>query len=456
MTLATTNTLITQEEALALIESTIKQSQAEGVFVSLSNSESALSRFCENQISQNIRKNRFKLSIISYFGKSSASASTTELDPEAIKQTVRRSEELARFAPADPEWMPLLPPQNYESRTPAFDLATASLSPLAKGEMLQQICLRAKNAGVNGSGTLSSAVSLQAIGNSAGLRVCDRTTEADFSFTARQEDGSSWNNRTAWSIEQLPLESITEEVIQKAIASRQPRPIKPGNYTVIFEPAAMGSLLPWVIWNLDARAADEGRSFMSCRDLGRAEARSDQKGQFGNRVGERIFSPLLQVQRNSAHPLLQGSTFFGDGLSNNYLEIIKDGIPQTLSYSRYWAQQQQQTATGAFYPLVMKGSSQSLSDLIAQTKQGILVSRAWYVRSVNPKTLEVTGMTRDGTFLIENGQLVYPVKNLRFNQSLPEMLANLEAVGKVQRCGSNVIPGCKITNFHFSSVTDSI
>ncbi|GAB4241367.1 MAG: metallopeptidase TldD-related protein [Stanieria sp.] len=452
MTLATFNTLITQEEALELIESTIKQSQAEGVFVSLSNSESALSRFCENQISQNIRKNRFKISITSYFGKSSASASTTQLDPEAIKQTVRRSEELARFAPEDPEWMPLLPPQVYESRIPAFDLATASLSPLAKGEMLQQICLRAKNAGVNGSGTLSTAVSLQAIGNSAGLRACDRTTEADFSFTARQEDGSSWSNRTAWSIEQLPLETITEEVIQKAIASRQPRPLTPGDYTVIFEPAAMSSLLPWVIWNLDARAADEGRSFMSRRDLGSAEARSDQKSP----VGERIFSPLLQVERNSAHPLLQGSTFFGDGLSNNYLEIIKDGIPQTLSYSRYWAQQQQQTATGSFYPIVMTGSSQNVSDLIAQTEQGILLSRAWYVRSVNPKTLEVTGMTRDGTFLIENGQLVYPVKNLRFNQSLPEMLANLEAVGTVQRCGSNVVPGCKITNFHFSSVTDSI
>jgi predicted Zn-dependent protease len=448
MTLATANTPISEEEASALIESTIKQSQAEGVFVSLSNSESTISRFSENQISQNIRKNRFKLSITSYFGKRSASASTTELDPEAILQTVRRSEELARFAPEDPEWLPLLPPQIYEERTPAFDLATASLSPLAKGEILQQVCSLAQKAQVNGSGTLSTTTTLQAIGNSEGLRAANRTTEADFSFTARSEDGSSWNNRTAWTIEQLPIEAITEEAIQKAIASRQPRPIEPGDYTVIFEPAAMSSLLPWIIWNLDARAADEGRSFMS---------RTDEQGKsLGNRVREAMFSPLVQVHRNPAHPLLQSNTFFGDGLSNNYLEIIKDGIPQNLSYSRYWAQQQQQQPTGSFYPIVMTGSQQNVSDLIAQTEKGILVSRAWYVRYVNPKTLEVTGMTRDGTFLIENGQLVYPIKNLRFNQSLPEMLANLEAISKIQRCGSSVIPGCKITNFHFSSITDSI
>lgn len=448
MTIATASNLLSQEEALAIIESTIKQSQADGVFVSLNASESTLSRFSENQISQNISRNRFKLNITSYFGKRSASASTTELDSEALAQTIKRAEDLARFAPEDPEGVELVSPQTYAQRTPAFDLTTAMASPLQKGKIIQKVCARSRQAKVNGSGTLSTNVSLNAIGNSNGLIACDRTTEADFSFTARQDNGSSWSNCTAWGIEQLPTEEITTKVIKRAIASRNPREIEPGDYTVIFEPAAMRSLVPCVIWDMGARAADEGRSFMS---------RTDETGKSnGNRLGEQLFSPLVQIQRNPNHPLLQSGRFFGNGLSNNPLEIIKDGIPQNLSYSRYWAQQQGKEATGAMYPIVMEGAEQTIDDLIAKTERGILVSRAWYVRYINPRTLEVTGMTRDGTFLIENGQIAYPIKNLRFNQSLPKMLANVEKLTQVQRCGSNVIPGCQVKDFHFSSITDSV
>ncbi len=450
MTLATLNTLITKKEALALIEFAIAQSQADGIFVSLSASETALSRFSENQISQNVRKNTFSLTATSYFGKRSASASTTELDKNAIAQTVKRAEDLASIAPEDPEWVELLPSQTYSDRTPAFDRATATLSPLKKGEIIQQVCSLSKDAGVNGSGTLSTQVSLNAIGNSAGLRGCDRTTEADFSFTARIDNGSSWNRCTAWSIDQLPIIELTEKVIQRAITSCNPQTIEPGDYTVIFEPWAFASLFLWVIWNLDARAADEGRSFMS---------RSDDSGEpVGNKVGEQLFNPIVQVKRHAAHPLLQGGRFFGNGLSNEDLDIITDGVPQTLSYSRYWAKEQEKEPTGAMYPspIVMTGSDQTVADLIASTERGILVSRAWYVRYVNPRTLEVTGMTRDGTFLIENGKISHPIKNLRFNQCLPEMLKNVVALSQAKRCGGSVIPGCKVKNFHFSSITDSI
>lgn len=448
MTLATLNSFLTKEEALALIDLAIAQSQADGVFISLSASETALSRFSENQISQNVRKNTFSLTVTSYFGKRSASAATTELDHEAIAQTVRRAEDLARIAPEDPEWVELLPNQTYSDRLPAFDQATATLSPLAKGEIIQEVCSLSQDAGVNGSGTLSFRVSLGAIGNSAGLRGCDRTTEADFSYTARIDNGSSWNRCTASRIDQLPVKDLTQKVIERAIASRNPQNIAPGDYTVVFEPAAFASLLPWVVWNLDARAADEGRSFMSRRD--------DAGQPMGNKVGEQLFNPIVQVERNPAHPLLQSDRFFGNGLSNNQLDIIKNGIPQTLSYSRYWAKEQHREPTGAMYPIVMAGSDQTVADLIASTARGILVTRAWYARYVNPRTLEVTGMTRDGTFLIENGKISHPVKNLRFNQSLPTMLKNVVAVSKAQRCGGSVIPGCKVENFHFSSITDSI
>jgi predicted Zn-dependent protease len=453
MTLATAPIPLNEDQAFSLVDSVIQQSSSDGVFVSLSTGEEFLSRFSENQISQNISKNRFSLSITSYFGKRSASASTTEIDPEAIKQTIQRSEELARIAPEDPEWMPLLEPQVYEQRIPAFDEATAALSPLERGEIVQRVCAMCRGAKpcapiVEGSGTLSTEAFLRVVGNSQGLQACDRGTEADFSFTARIEDGSSWSQRTAFSIDQLPIESLTEQLIERALASRHPREVCPGTYPVIFDSAAFADLLSYVVWNLDARAADEGRSFMS---------RIDQAGTpTGNRLGEQLFSSLVQVQRNPAHPLLQLGTCFGDGLSNRYLEVIKDGVPQTLSYSRYWSHQQGKEPTGPMYPIVMSGSNQDLADLISQTERGILVSRSWYVRYVNPRKLEVTGMTRDGTFWIEEGKIVYPIKNLRFNQSLPDMLRDVDALSSVQRFGNTVVPGVRVKAFHFSSVTDSV
>ncbi len=448
MTATTAPILLSEDQALSLVESVIQKSEAEGVFVSLSTGEEALSRYSENQISQNISRNRFNLTITSYFGRRSASASTTEIDPEVIAQTIHRSEELARIAPEDPEWVPLLEPQDYEQRTPAFDPETAALSPLARGEIVQRVCGLSAKAGVEGSGTFSTEAFLRVVGNSRGLRACDRGTQADFSFTARIEDGSSWSQRTGFAVDQLPIELLTEQLIERALASRHPRPVNPGKYPVVFDAAAFADLLSWVIWNLDARAADEGRSFMS---------RIDEAGKpVGNRLGEPMFSPLVQVQRQPAHPLLQLGTCFADGLSNHYREVIKDGVPQTLSYGRYWAQQQGKEPTGAMFPIVMSGSNQSLADLIAQTEQGILVSRAWYVRYVNPRTLEVTGMTRDGTFWIEEGQIAYPIKNLRFNQSLPEMLREIDALSSVQRFRSSVVPGVRVKAFNFSSVTDSI
>ncbi|HEY9830352.1 MAG TPA: DNA gyrase modulator, partial [Stenomitos sp.] len=238
MTLAAAPTFLSEDQALDLIETVIQQSEAEGVFVSLSANESALSRFSENQMTQNLSRTKFSLSITSYFGKRSASASTTELEPEAITETIRRSEELARIAPEDPEWVPLLEPQEYESRTPAFDEQTITFSPLARGEIVQQVCGLSRQAGVEGSGTLSTSAVLQAVGNSAGLRACDRGTHADFSFTARIEDGSSWGQRTAFSVNQLPIESVTEQLIQRALSSRQPREISPGKYPVVFDGAA--------------------------------------------------------------------------------------------------------------------------------------------------------------------------------------------------------------------------
>ncbi len=448
MTIATAPHLLSEDQALSLIETVIQQSEAEAVFVSISNSEEALTRYSENQITQNVSSTKFSLSITSYFGKRSASSSTTEFDPDGIKATLKRSQELARIAPEDPEWVPLLEPQPYENRIPAFDQATACFSPLQRGERVQTVCNLSAEAQVEGSGTLSSEAELLAIGNSLGLRACNRLTSADFGFTAKIDNGSAWSKRSAIAIQDLPIKSLTETIIQKAYLARNPKEVQPGVYPVIFDGAAFAELLMWVMFNLDARSADEGRSFMS---------RMDEQGKpVGNRLGEAMFSSLVNVQRDPGHPLIGGSTFFADGLKKDHLSVIKDGVPQTLSYSRYWAAQQGVEPNGAMYPVVMLGSDQSLADLIAQTERGILVSRAWYVRYVNPRTLEVTGMTRDGTFWIEDGKIANPIKNLRFNQRLPELFRDIDALSQVERYGSSVVPGVRVKAFNFSSITDSI
>jgi len=438
---ATTRSIL--EQALSLVEDIIQKSQAEGVFVAITAEESALSRFSENQITQNLNQTQVKVTITSYYRKQSASAATTELDPVAIQETLDRSQMLAQVAPEDPEWVGLLPPQSYESRQPAYDKATANFSPLERGEIIQQVTQQCQQQGVEGSGTLSSRVKWQAIGNSEGLRAGEAATDANFSLTARVESGSSWHQRSSYALNQLPFQEITKKVIDRAIASQQPQAIEPGSYPVIFDPAAFADILPWVIWNLDARAADEGRSFMSSLEG-------------GNRLGEPLFSPKVEVWRDASHPLLQLGTFFGDGLANTCLPLIQQGIVKNLSYSRYWAQQQATSPTGAFYPIVMSGSDKSLANLIAETDRAIFISRAWYVRYVNPRTLEVTGMTRDGTFWIENGKLAYPIKNLRFNQNLPEMLNQIEDLSQVQRFNGTVVPGVRVKAFNFSSITDSI
>ncbi|TVQ47742.1 MAG: TldD/PmbA family protein [Gloeocapsa sp. DLM2.Bin57] len=448
MTLITSPQSLQPEQALELLEGIIALSQADGVSVSLRAQEETLSRFSENQLSQNMEKTKLSVSITSYFGQRSASANTTEITPESLQSTRERSESLARLAPVDPEWVELLPPQSYEHRLAGYSEVTANFSPLARGEIVAKVCNQARIAGVETSGTVSTDVSLLAIANSAGLRATGITTEADFSVTAKQDNGSSWLQSSAIDITDLQFTEITAKVIERAIASKNPREVAPGFYPVVFEGAAFASLLPWVIWNLSAREADEGRSFMS---------RFDAEGNLiGNRIGEQLFSPLIQVNRQPTHPLLQARTFCSNGIPNQDLTIIKDGIPETLSYSRYWAQKMGTVSQGDLYPIVMTGSDQTTADLIAQTERGILVSRAWYVRYVNPRTLEVTGMTRDGTFWLEDGQIAYPIKNLRFNQSLPAMLKDVEQVSQVQRYGGIVVPGVKVSSFCFTSITDSV
>jgi predicted Zn-dependent protease len=435
--------LITQEQAFDWLERIIAQAESDGVAVAIEERESALGRFGENQIRQNLQRTQFEIAITSYFGSRSASTTTVAQDLDEIVVALRRSESLARVAPEDPEWIPLLEPQTYGGAIAKFDAATHRYSPLQRGELIQQVCQWSEAANIEASGILSTSATAYALGNSAGLRAYEQSTQAEFSYTAKIGGASSWGSRTAWGINELPVQQIVMQTIQRATLAQQPTKVEPGTYPVVFSAGAIANLVPRMVWSMSARAADEGRSFFSQPDG-------------GNRLGEQLFHPLVHIYRDPSHPLLQTGAFSSEGLPCDRLPIVEAGVPVNLNYDRYWANKQNHQPTGGLFPLVMTGSDQTLADLIAGTERGIFVNRAWYVQLVNPKTLELTGMTRDGTFWIENGQLAYPIYNLRFNQSLPDMLKNIEAIATPERHGSSVMPALKVKEFHFSSTTDSI
>ncbi len=442
--ISTANAAVLDPEiAFEWLEPVLRESQAEGLGLSLVSCDRALSRFADNQMTQHVQAETLELAATSYFGQRQATATTTDLTPAAITATLRRSEALARLAPDDPEWVPLLGPQVYGPRTAGFDEATATCPPQTRGEWVQRLCQWADSAGAAVAGSLSTAAMSRTLINSQGLRASTRGTTAQFSLTARQGTGSSWRSRTAIALDQLPIMQLTQAALAQAALAQNPRDPQPGCYPTILSSAAMAALVPYLVGQLSARAAAEGRSFFA-RPGG------------GDRRGEALFSPLVQLRRDPAHPLLQGSGSDHQGLPLDPLHLVCDGVLQHLSYDRYWAQQQGCAPTGDLEPLVMAGSDRPLADLIATTERGILVNRAWYVRYVNPRQLEVTGMTRDGTFWIEDGRLAYPIKNLRFNQSLPALLRDLEALSQVERHDSTVFPGARVRSFHFSSITDSL
>ncbi|AFY36863.1 peptidase U62 modulator of DNA gyrase [[Leptolyngbya] sp. PCC 7376] len=440
---ATAPRLISQEQAFDWVDKIIARAESDGVSVYIEERESALGRFGENQIRQNLQKNQFEIRITSYFKQQSASVTTVAQDLDGIISALRRSEDLARVAPADPEWIPLLEPQTYVDFSAKFDEATYSYSPLERGELIQKVCQQSAAAGTEGSGILSTSATAYALGNSAGLRAYDKKTNAEFSFTAKIGNGSSWGSRTAWGLEELPIEQIVATTLQRATMAQNPTRLEPDTYPVVFGAGAIANLIPRMIWNMSARSADEGRSFFS--------------GEEGsNRLGEKLFNDKVNLYRDPNHPLFQFSAFSSGGLPGDRLPIIEAGVVKNLNYDRYWATQKNCAPNGSFFPLVMAGTDQTLADLIAGTERGIFVNRAWYVQSVNRKTLELTGMTRDGAFWIENGKLAQPIYNLRFNETLPNLLNNIEAIATPERHGSSVVPAIKTSAFHFSSVTDSI
>ncbi len=435
--------IYTKEEARRIMEKALSFSTADACEISLGGSESGNIRYARNTVSTSGYRSNQNLAVTSSFGKKSGSATIDEFDDASLQKVVQRAEELAKLSPENPEFMAPLGPQTFDESA-SFIEATANITPEYRAQVAASSINPADAKDVTAAGFLNDSAGFSAILNSSGLFAYNKETNVDFTVTMRTNDGtgSGWVTRDYNDISKFDAAAASKVAIDKAVMSREARAIEPGKYTVILEPAASVDLLRNMRGSFNARTADEGRSFMS------------KDG--GTKMGQKIVDERVNIWSDPLHPEVPTATWNGEGMPLKKTSWIENGVVKNLAYSRYWAGQKGVEAVPFPPNLIMEGGSASLQDLIKGTKKGILVTRLWYIRGVDPQTLLYTGLTRDGTFYIENGEIRYPVKNFRFNESPIIMLNNLEALGQQVRIDGNLIPYMKIRDFTFTSLSDAV
>ncbi|GGG45079.1 TldD/PmbA family protein [Hymenobacter glacieicola] len=442
--------ILSQTEAQGILKKVLSFSKADECEATLNGQTGGNVRSARNAISTSGGIDNVALTVESRFGKRSGVATCNQFDDATLRNCVQRAEEIARLAPESPEYMPLLGPQKYLTSANSFAKSTADITPDYRATQVgasMKLCDEKK---LTSAAFLNDSAGFVAKRNSKGLEAYQQVSGLEFSITVRTPDGTGSGYATADynDASKFDARRLTQIAADKAAGSRNAQALEPGKYTVILEPAALvantdASLLQALMSALDARNADEGRSFLS------------KKGG-GNRKGEKLFDERVTIYSDPTHPDIADLTFSGDGRPQQKMTWIEKGVVKNLYTSRYWAQKAGIPDIPRPGGWIMEGGTQSTADLIKGTQRGILVTRLWYIRPVDPQTLLYTGLTRDGTFYIENGKIKHPVKNFRFNESPIIMLNNLEAIGKPVRVGGNLVPPLKIRDFTFTSLSDAV
>lgn len=441
--------IFTKEEAQALLKKVLSYSKADECEINLNGSEGGNIRYALNAVSTAGDISNITLSVSSTFGKKTGTANINEFDDASLEKVVRRSEELAQLAPADPEHLAPLGPQTFKDAS-TYNENTAAMTPESRAKLVGESIEVCKAANLKAAGFLENETSFNAVMNSKGLFAFNKSTDVIFSVTTRNEAGtaSGYAARGFTDINKLDTASATKISCQKANGSLGAKAIEPGKYTVILEPTAAVYMME-NMFRFDARSADEGRSYLSKRGG-------------GTRMGEKLMDEMVNIYSDPFNEELPGSTWDRDGLPQEKTYWIQNGVVKNLSYSRFWADKKGVKPVPNPSNIIMEGGTQSLADMIKSTEKGILISRLWYIRMVDPQVLALTGLTRDGTFYIENGEIKFPIKNMRFNESPVIMLNNVEALGKPERAisvesyRSYLIPPMKIRDFTFSSLSDAV
>jgi predicted Zn-dependent protease len=435
---------LSRDECKAILDKVLGYSQAEGCEANLDGNTTGNIRYARNTVSTSGSVHDMTLVVQSNFGKRAGTATINEFDDASLEKVVRRAEQLAKLAPENPEFMPVLGPQSYRESKAWFE-ETALIDPAYRAKAAADSIGPCREKELVAAGYMEHHESFSSMANSAGLFAYHPSTGVDFSVTVRSADGtgSGYVVRDVNDVQRLDPGAASQVAIQKAVTSREPRAIEPGRYTVILEPAASIELLQNMIFNFDARLADEGRSFLA-------------KAGGGNKLGEKIVDERVTLWSDPSHAEIPESPWAPDGQARERTVWIEKGVVKNLFYSRFWADKQGVAPVPFPANGVLDGGTESLDDLVAGTQKGVLVTRTWYIRTVDPQTLLLTGLTRDGTFYIEDGKIAFPVKNMRFNESPVIMLNNIEALGRPQRIEGALVPPMKLREFNFTSLSDAV
>ncbi len=441
--------ILSEAQAKTILDKVIALSTADQISAQLSGGISGNVRFARNDISTSGIVDDTELGVQVSFGKRVGTATINQFDDASLERVVRRAESLARLAPENPEFMPVVGKQTYKP-TQTYSEATAALTAEARAKIAEASILPCRKQKLVAAGFLEDGHSFFAHANSNGNFGYQQSTFADYTCTVRTEDGrgSGWVGTNVKDVSKFDAGADVQIAMRKAAASVDAKALEPGKYTVILEPAAVAGLVSFMMNYFDARSADEGRSFLS-----------KQGG--GNKIGEQIMDPRVNIYTDPWHPEVSVLPWDGEGLAREKIAIVEGGKVANLDYSRYWAQKQGKPENASWGNIIMEGGTKSTAELVAGTERGILVTRTWYIRMVDPQTVLLTGLTRDGTFYIENGQLQYPIKNFRFNESPVIMLNNIEELGRSVRVkadegSSMLIPALKIRDFTFTSLSDAV
>lgn len=453
---------MSRDEAEALAQRVLGLSTATEARVTINAGARGNTRFAVNQISTAGDNSDRTVVVRSVIGNKVGQAATNKLDDAGLKAVVDASERLARLSPDDPELMLELEPQQYREGLGWSD-STARLDPAGRAAAVTRITDQARAAGLVSTGYLETRATAQAIANSKGLFAYNRDTDVALTTTVRTPDGagSGWAGgaSNAWS--NLDSAALGARAVDKAKRTVGAVAIEPGRYTVVLEPTAVGNLLQLVTGAMNARSSDEGRSFFS------------KPG--GNKLGDKVVDERVTIVSDPFDLDTYGSPFTGEGLPTRRVVWIENGVVKNLNYDRFWAKKQGKEPTGAGEggggggfgggSVKMLGGDETIESLVAGCQRGLLVTRFWYIRGVDPRTIRFTGLTRDGTFLIENGKITKAVRNFRFNESPIIMLNNVEAMGKPVRVSATesgnagaavVVPALRVRDFNFTSLSDAV
>ena len=435
--------LTSRQEFEFLTDLVMSHSTGDHTFFSLRDIHGGTARFANNQIIQNVNQRRGNLSITVAFGRQHGTASTTDFTAGAVRETLKQAECLALISPEDPEYLPPVGGQTYLSLMTSRP-ETSAAGPARRLDYVREAIGQCKMENLNAAGTVASSVAVVGVAADTGLRAYEERTEARFSLTVQAGEATGWSAAAHRSIDRLHVQERTLAAIIKAKrGADDPQELPPGRYTVILEPAAVAGLLSWMIWMLDAKSFYKGTS------------------PFSGKLGTRILDRRLSLFNQPVHADLLGHGFTHEGLPVIESGWIEAGVLTQLLHDRYTAREHQIDPLTTLESPHLSGErpiGTRVDDLIRTTQRGILVTNFWYIRPVNPSDLTLTGMTRDGTFLIENGEITSAMKNFRFHESPLRAFNQVEAYttpveAVTSESGKALVPAMRIHGFNFSSVT---